>query len=239
MIDWSSSSLKTVLEYDVGRYPFAGVVSAMFGGEALDRLGHDARYDLLTREQDQQTVFHDRFYAAVDSFLPLYHRLLTEQVRPLFSEDIIFQRVPTFRIHLPANIAVGNFHVDSDFGHADGEINFWLPFTDAWATNTIWVESAPGRGDYEPVPVRYGQILLFNGVRLRHGNQVNATAHTRVSVDFRVLGRSDYRPRDAATVNTGLKFTIGEYFAEFRPEDGASQEGAPVVRRAAGPPTRP
>lgn len=239
MIDWSSPSLKTLLDYDVSRYPFAEVVSAMFDGQSLDRLGHDVHYELLTREKDQQTAFHDRFYGSVGTFLPLYRRLITERVRPLFSEEIIYQRVPTFRVHLPVNVAVGTFHVDSDFGHADGEINFWLPFTDAWGTNTIWIESAPGRDDYEPVSVRYGQILLFNGVRLRHGNQVNATAHTRVSVDFRVLRRSDYRPRDAATVNTGLKFTIGEYFAELRPEDGARQEPAEGVRPAAAPPTRP
>jgi hypothetical protein len=214
-IDWSSPRLHVVLDYDLARYRFAGVVASILGVEDLDRLGHGVSHKLLTRERDQRTAFHERFYASLDSFLALYRRFVAERVRPLFAEDIVFQRVPTFRVHLPANVAVGTFHVDSDFGHGREEINFWLPFTDAWDTNSIWVESEPGLGDYRPAAVRYGQVLLFSGVHLRHGNQPNSTGRTRVSVDFRVIPRSRYRPREAASVNSGLRFAIGEYFAEL------------------------
>lgn len=215
MIDWSSPRLKTVVDYDCVRFPFAAVVGSILGVDCLARLGDGADYELLTRERDQQTAFHDRFYASLDAFLPLYKRFLAEHVRPMFKEDIIFQRVPTFRVHLPNNVAVGSYHVDSDFGHGMSEINFWLPFTDAMDTNSIWVESAPGLGDYQPVAVRYGQILLFSGVHLRHGNRPNTTGHTRVSVDFRVIQRSAYEPREVATVNSGMRFAIGGYFDEF------------------------
>jgi hypothetical protein len=215
LIDWSSPTLKSVLSYDVGRFPFAEVVASILDVETLSTVGRDSGYDLLSRERDQQTAFHECFYRSVDSFLPLYRRFLVEYVNPLVAEEIVFQRVPTFRVHLPENVAVGTFHVDSDFGHGPGEVNLWLPFTDAWDTNAVWIESAPGLGDYQPAAVRYGEVLVFSGVGLRHGNRLNTTGHTRVSVDFRVLRRSEYRPRDDASVNAGLRFRIGEYFAEL------------------------
>ena len=41
-------------------------------------------------------------------------------------------------------------------------ITAWIPFVDASGSNTIWVETEYGKQDYTPVPVRYGQIFLFD-----------------------------------------------------------------------------
>ena len=59
-------------------------------------------------------------------------------------------------------------------------------------------------------------MLVFDGVNLAHGNKLNETGKTRVSFDFRVIARSQYRPRhDAQSVNTGARFEIGGYFEEL------------------------
>jgi hypothetical protein len=36
------------------------------------------------------------------------------------------------------------------------EVNFWVPLTRVFGTNTLFVESAPGRGDFRPVELGYG-----------------------------------------------------------------------------------
>ena len=204
-----------LVDYDLGRYPLPDLVREQFGVDRLDEIHESAEYPLLTRENDQKTVFHERFYSIGDEFFRVYRRLLVDVVQPLFGENLIYQRVPTFRVHLPNNVAVGEIHRDRDYSHGQGEVNFWLPFTPAWDTNTIWIESSEGSGDLQPYACGVGQILVFDGVNLLHGNVQNTTGKTRVSVDFRVIPESQYVPREAATINTKLDFAVGGYFADL------------------------
>lgn len=79
----------------------------------------------------------------------------------------------------------------------------------------MWIESEEGAEDFRPYPVEVGEVLVFDGVNLAHGNKVNDTAKSRVSFDFRVIPRSEYRPRSDVSVNTGVRFEIGGYFDEL------------------------
>jgi hypothetical protein len=53
-------------------------------------------------------------------------------------------------------------HCDADYFHQPHELNFWLPCTPAYGSNTRWLESEPGLGACHcapalasrPVPVR-------------------------------------------------------------------------------------
>jgi hypothetical protein len=54
---------------------------------------------------------------------------------------------------------------------------------------------------------------------LKHGNKINTTKKTRVSFDFRVIPKSEYRPSSHNSVNTGLKFKIGEYYDFIETEE--------------------
>ena len=47
-------------------------------------------------------------------------------------------------------VALTKLHSDSLYGHQDGEVNFWMPFTSIDETSTLWAESAPGKGDWYP-----------------------------------------------------------------------------------------
>ena len=213
--------VQTVLvDYDLDQYPLPELVREQLGVEQLDSIHESADYPLLTRENDQKTVFHERFYSIGDEFFRVYHRLLADVVQPLFGENLIYQRVPTFRVHLPNNVAVGEVHRDRDYSHGQGEVNLWLPFTPAFETNTIWIESSEGSDDLRPYPCNVGQMLMFDGVNLLHGNVKNETGKTRVSVDFRVIPASRYVARQAQTINTKLDFSVGGYFADLAEAGG-------------------
>ena len=68
----------------------------------------------------------------------------------LFKFDFIFQTTPTIRFHTPGqydNVYRSKddqflgYHVDSFNGHPLEEINFWLPLTTTYGTNTIKMAS--------------------------------------------------------------------------------------------------
>jgi len=175
--------------------------------------------DVFSREKDQSTHYHKLFYelARTDQFIGLYERFILEVVKPLYQEQIVYQAIPTFRIAYPNNIAVGEWHKDKfyrDINWAEEveEDNFFLPFTDAFDTNTIWVESEEDKGDYAPMHCTYGELIQWNGSNLMHGNKVNKTGKARVSVDFRVMTYSNYKPSEHGSINTNTKFKIGEYY---------------------------
>lgn len=127
--------------------------------------------------------------------------------------SIVYQTVPTFRVQIPGNLSVGEFHTDKDYNHGEEEINWWIPVTRAYGTNTVWIESEPNKKDYQPYELGPGQALIFSGANLSHGNKVNDTPHTRVSLDFRVVPARDFKSRDTESMIRKLKMDIGGYFA--------------------------
>ena len=76
------------------------------------------------------------------------------------ASGLVFQDPPTFRVQLPSCTPIGKPHKDSDYSsHVDSEINIWVPVTDVWGANTLYTESAPGRKDFHPLELRYGQAI--------------------------------------------------------------------------------
>ncbi len=176
--------------------------------------------EVLKRENDQKTPIHKVYYewARTEEFQNLYMQLLIQYVKPLYGgEQIVYQKIPTFRVAFPNNIAVGEFHKDKayrDLNWADHvkEDNFYLPFTNAFDTNTIWVESEENKGDFAPMNCEYGNTIQWDGSNLTHGNKINETGFARVSVDFRVIKLSNYIPSDSGSINMGIGFCIGGYY---------------------------
>ena len=175
--------------------------------------------EVFTREKDQSTEIHKKFYelSRTDSFTKLYDSFILNIVKPIYNESIVYQSIPTFRIHMPNNIAVGEFHKDKNYrdvtwAESVREDNFFLPFTNAFDTNTVWAESVEDKGDFSPITCDYGQIVQWDGSNLNHGNKINTTRVTRVSVDFRVIRYSNYKPSDHGSINAKSKFQIGGYY---------------------------
>jgi hypothetical protein len=211
-----------ILHYDTRRFPFAEVLRDLFSSHLGSRVGdlaslHEfaSSYPLFDEHTDQNTVFHSTFYRYMENaFLPLYREFMKGFVSPRYDTPLVFQKVPTLRVHLPGNLSVGSFHRDSDFGHDAAEQNWWLPFTEARDTSAVWVESAPGLGDFTPREAAYGDVILFDGANLRHGNKINTTGKTRVSVDFRVVARSEFRENQSVSLTANKRFTLGDYWTE-------------------------
>ena len=49
------------------------------------------------------------------------------------------------------------------------------------------MESEEGKEDFKGYDVSYGEILVFSGPNLLHGNQTNEEKDTRCSIDFRIV----------------------------------------------------
>jgi len=167
------------------------------------------------RVSDQDSQAHRQFYDAFEEISPEYLEFLREEIAPLFSESIYVQRVPTFRVSFPASTAVSRYHRDSEYNHQRSTVNFWLPLSPAFATNTIWIESEYDRGDFHPIELHPGQILQFDAINLRHGNQSNDTGVTRVSFDFRVVPMSRYQATAKSTVTSKVPLEVGQYYMKL------------------------
>lgn len=202
--------------FNTQNYPFQEYVREALNVYDLEKIS--AQYDLFTEKTDQSTFYHRQFYDFLDTqrgkeFLSNYKDFIQNLIHPLVNKcDLLYQTRPTFRVHLIGNKSVGGVHRDADYNHNTHEINVFVPLTQANETSTIWVESKPDLGDFNPINSQYGQFTVFDGANLRHYNEVNVTNHCRVSFDFRVLPKYWYKP---GGLSTGQKksFTIGDYWS--------------------------
>lgn len=205
------------VSYNIERFPFKENIQKLFDVEDLSLLNDNI--EVFTREKDQSTNWHKLFYdwARTEKFTELYENFILSVVKPLYDKDIIYQSIPTFRVAYPNNIAVGEFHKDKYYRNKEWaakvkEDNFFLPFTDAFDSNTIWVESEEDKGDFSPMNCKYGEFIQWDGSNLTHGNKINNTGRARVSIDFRIIKYSNYSPSEYGSINTQTKFQIGGYY---------------------------
>ena len=209
------------IKYDTKIFDFQNRVQKLFLVDDLSTINENV--EVFKRENDQSTSYHRMFYKWIreDETLELYDKFIHNVIRPLYDEKIIYQSIPTFRVCYPNNIAVGEFHKDKHYRNREwaeqvNELNYFLPITNAYDTNTIWVESIEDKGDYSAMNCNYGEIIQWDGSNLMHGNYINKTGKCRISVDFRVIKKSKYIDSDHETINTKIKFGIGGYYKESK-----------------------
>jgi len=126
----------------------------------------------------------------------VYMKFIGEVIRPIYDEAIYYQSKPTHRILYRNSKGVSRFHRDKDYGHSMFEINYFVPQTEAFGTNTVWIESEEGKEDFKPMDLKPGQFARFDGPNLMHGAKLNTTGKTRVSFDFRIVKSSDLSSSD-------------------------------------------
>jgi hypothetical protein len=206
-----------MLTYSPHAWPWRTLVADAMGVGELEtsHLIASGASTMFRRETDQSSDYHQKFYGAWPSLAPKFERFVREVVRPHYSSPIVYQRIPTFRLHFPGNISVGEFHRDRDYNHSEHEENFWVPLSDAKVGRTISIELVQQSGLFFEVPVDYGQILWFDGSNLLHGSKPNLTTITRASFDFRVLPEYHYSNSDRLSINSKMEMKIGGYFARM------------------------
>jgi hypothetical protein len=147
-----------------------------------------------------------------ERYLLAYKTFIRDVIVPLFApytKTILYQCPPTLRVHMPGHSPTIGMHCDADYErHEPSEVNFWIPFTRVFDSNTLWCESEPGKADFSPFELNPGEGMRFNGNTCRHFTKPNVTDCTRVSFDFRVI------PADLAVRPKEYLGKIGDYPTE-------------------------
>lgn len=187
-----------IIDFDTERMPFQAVLSRqVFKVSPLERLHRAWRYqtgrrrltyadNLKLRRVMQRVPDESPFYR-------LYHRWVARVLAPHYGGKISYSAHPKMRVHLAGTGCVSEFHCDADVTGREDQINCYLPFTDVFDTCTIWSELDYGSGEYHPLNLKYGQALIWDGGRLRHGTVFNESNTTRVSCDFRFHAKEPHR----------------------------------------------
>lgn len=226
-IDINMKNINTqVVQYNAPKYRFREIVEKIFGHklENIHELAQSYNYDKFNEYNDQNTILHKMYYERIEAteFLDKYREFISLFVKnqvELITGDrsgLIYQAKPTIRFHMPNNVGVGNYHKDSDFGHYPEEINFMVPLTRCRETSAMWIESESDKGDFAPLNLSVGEVGIFDGANLTHGNKINETEKTRVSFDFRVIPKSKYSEDESRTsISENKKFVVGQYYCEL------------------------
>jgi len=168
---------------------------ALFGPAAAADAGkrHDrsAKTHLLSGllNPRRRLVFHQ----AYDSFVRSVVLPLVAARLPSPPSLFYYQGFPSLRVVRPCEFSI-NLHADISYGFSQAAINVWLPLTACWGTNSLVLESSPGKEDWHALEGTYGRAFMFWGALCTHFTPANTTAQTRVSLDLRILTGSAWDP---------------------------------------------
>lgn len=225
-----------IYNFDITKYKFLKFFQELYNYEILENLHlistdyqESKEYSKLGFFNDRDTDLHKIFYQKIKSsnkFKELYCNLISDIQQYFFPEEeyLIYQSFPSLRLQFMDSVAIPP-HYDSDHigNHPTGERNFLLPLTDMNKTRTIWIESEPGKKDFYPVNLKYGNLFFFNGNKCTHYNEKNIEGKMRLSLDFRVITIKDYlkycqndivttNPRDPEKLRVPKKMIVGGYY---------------------------
>lgn len=217
-----------VLGFDKTRFKFLEYLQKVYNTNDLSNL--HIGYEEFCNVNDIETPLHKKFYKAIkenDEFKNIYCDMIHEIYTQLFPNEpcLIYQSFPSIRFQFPGSMAVPK-HCDSDSigSHPVGERNFIIPLTVMTKTASVYVESEPGKGDFQSQDLEYGDLFYFNGNKCIHYNEPNQENYIRVSFDFRVVPPDDYykymmqnpvtytQPRDENTERKPVAITAGGYY---------------------------
>ena len=159
-------------------------------------------------------ALYERFVC--NELAPWLHKALGGEGNGPGCDELIFQAFPCIRVHRPSEFSIGP-HCDAQYyGESsfvpDGTINMYMPLTARIDhTNSLYVESEPGREDFRPLALRYGELATFYGVYCCHFAVENLTESTRVSLDFRVVPASCFHAAEDEK-----DFVVGKYYSMAR-----------------------
>ena len=201
--------------YELEKYPFREELEKLFGLDLQDLhlwLGNFEKFD---RKNDQQTIVHRVFYSNYSKIIePIYKDFVTNFVSQIIDFPFSYQVIPTFRIGLPGNRFVGEYHTDAKYNHPDFELNFNIGLSNYLKPCCLMSEKVSNTKEFFPLECENGEIFSFNHIDCVHGSEINTTDQTMVSMDFRVAMIPFYKEIDAKSVNMNSSFKIGDYFSK-------------------------
>lgn len=174
--------------------------------------------------------FHE-FVDKSDEFTKLYHEFIKKNIIPLLMNNsdesnekenkLVIQKTPNIRISFPQYAAIGRnqdedcetiigYHKDADFGHHLNEMNFIIPITKMYESNSVHYETEIGSETYENLELEPNQMFRGYLNQLHHYNVKNKTGQTRISFDIRVIPYDKYM--ENLEYFKGTKFELGKYY---------------------------
>ena len=95
--------------------------------------------------------------------------------------------------------------------HPLGEINCFYAINECLDTSALHVEKNLGFEDYFPLNLKAGEYAILNTSIFKHGDYMNKTSKTRVSMDFRFIPRKNLNPSNSS-LSKGIRFSSDSYF---------------------------
>lgn len=215
------------INYDSNVYQFKEIISRIFECADLSKIHKKFEIDEISKKsiidthKFQQSEYHQIYYKNFSQIKPLYEKFILEVIKKEYDgQNLIYQSIPTFRLHFPNGLSVGMFHKDKDLRDEEWhesikEDNYYLPFTNSYGTNTIWYETQEDKGDFVPMECNYGQVVKWDGTNLTHGNKINTTEDTRISIDFRVATEENFKNSIKKSKNEKTFFVLGGYYSKL------------------------
>ena len=182
---------------------------------------------LLKKGTDQATILHKAVYSTFDDtnyffsdFWFSYCEFCLKIVEKLkketgFMGEWAIQRFPTIRFHFPNNVSVFEFHRDSNYSHPIGEMNCFYAFNECLNSSALQVEKNLGFEDYVPLNLKQGEYAILNTSIFKHGDILNETNSTRVSMDFRFIPNKLLNNNNIS-LTKGIRFDTDSYFIKSR-----------------------
>lgn len=201
--------------YDIKKYPFKEICESIFGVE-LENIHHWlGNYSKFSKDTDQNTIIHKVFYANFEQKISsVYHQFIRNEIVNFIPSDFYFQLIPTFRVGLPGNKFVGEYHKDSNYNHQNYELNINLGLSNYFGDASLKTELEPNSNKFISLECPYGQVFSFDHINCLHGCEANPTDKTMISMDFRLALSDFYVKSSAKSIGVGTSFNTGSYFSK-------------------------
>jgi perosamine synthetase len=219
-----------IYRYDTDKHKFKEFFEKLYATTELNKLHLISNEYSKEGLSDIETELHKKFYNEIktnNEFKKLYCNLIKDIYSNFFPDEnqIIYQSFPSIRLQFINNITVPPHYDSDEIGcHPIGEKNFLLPITEMVRSKRLFIESKPGKKDFEGVDLEYGDLFYFNGNKCTHYNEINKEDTIRISLDFRIILAEDYKkyiesgsitttnPRDPDKKRIPTKMLVGGYY---------------------------
>ncbi len=202
-------------DYSVNDYPFKETLENLYGCKLVDLHLFLGKFERFERENDSISLAHRVFYGNFEEKIkPIYEKFIKNIISKIFgTHRFYYQLIPTFRVGLPGNVFVGEFHKDSFYNHQNYEVNFNLGLANYEGNASLKTQICPESDDWVNLSCPYGKIFSFDHIDCLHGSEPNLGNKTMVSIDFRLALSELYFDTAAKSVNMKSEFKPGSYFS--------------------------
>ena len=196
-----------IFYYDRKTFPLGQILCDMFKFDVIDgntpanALGNikipqkiDGGKQKLVEPMINPTLrktFHETYDNLMLSVLvPLFVSRLPPALQSNPNLRARYQSFPCLRINAPGEFSI-SVHCDASYNHSFGNMNFYIPLTKQFGTNSLFFESFAGKEDWKTYENDESDSdnamgYIFDGSQALHFTVENTTEKVRVSLDCRI-----------------------------------------------------